>query len=114
LYIVDNASRDPVSHAKCSGLRNASGGRADVEIRLAPGRPDGVSAYYLRINSNAYETHTDTSAAAELCLEALRTRFRLRPVLVRIEAGKLATGQVFLQVLRLSRGSTIPPVLQAY
>jgi len=106
LYSVDNASRDPVSHAKCSGLRNAGSGRADVEIRLAPGRPDGVSAYYLRINWNAYETHTDTSATAEPCLEALRTGFSLRPVVVRIEAGKLAIGQVFLRVLRLSPGST--------
>ena len=54
LYIVDNASGDPVSHAMCSGLRIASSGRADMEIRLAPGRPHGVSAYYLCINSNTY------------------------------------------------------------
>ena len=112
LYIVDNASRDPVSHAKSSGLKNASNGLADVEIRLAPGRPDGVSAYY--IACVLIQTHTDTSAAAEPCLVALRTGFSLRPVVVRIEAGKLAIGQGFLGVLRLSLGSTIPPVFQAH
>jgi hypothetical protein len=101
-----------VSHAKCSGLRNASNGRADIEIRLAPGRPDGVSAYY--ITAVLTETHIDTSAAAESCLVALRTGFSLRSVLVRGEAGKLAIGKVFLPVLRLSPGSTIPPVFQAH
>jgi hypothetical protein len=59
-------------------------------------------------------THTDASAAADLCLEALRTRFSLRPVLVRVEAGKLVIGQVFLRVHRISPGSTIPPVFQAH
>ena len=69
---------------------------------------------YLRITCVLTETHTDTSAAAEPCLEWLRTGFSLRTVLVRTEAGKLAIGQVFLRVLRLSPGRTIPPVFQAH
>ena len=69
---------------------------------------------YLRISCVLTETHSDTSASAEPCIEALRTGFSPWSVLVQIEAANLATGQVFLRVIRLSSGSTIPPVFQAH